>query len=183
MVVRGLCLRARLPSCPLPRAPDRSGPCTMISTAAKKTLDEDQLNDVQECFDLFDIKRCGNIDYHEFKIAMRALGFKLTREEVIMVVRKYDRSGSGRVDYDTFLTIATEKILNRDPHSEILKTFELFDVDGTGKISVENLKRVAENLGEELKDEELRAMVEEFDRDLDGELSFAEFKYILSQAF
>ena len=113
MVVRGLCLRACLPSCPLPRAPDRSGPCTMISTAAKKTLDQDQLNDVQECFDLFDIKRCGNIDYHEFKIAMRALGFKLTREEVIMVVRKYDRSGSGRVDYDTFLTIATEKILNR----------------------------------------------------------------------
>ena len=59
----------------------------------------------------------------------------------------------------------------------------MFDTRKTGKISVEDLKTIAENLGEDLPEDELKAMVEEFDRDLDGELNFNEFKYIMMQAF
>ena len=46
-----------------------------------------------------------------------------------------------------------------------------------------DLKSIAENLGEILPEEEIQAMIEEFDRDLDGHLNFAEFKYIMMQAF
>jgi len=49
----------------------------------------------------------------------------------------------------------TEKILARDPLEEIRRAFQLFDDDGTGKISVRNLKRVAKELGEPLDDDEL----------------------------
>ena len=91
--------------------------------------------------------------------------------------------GRGRVEFDIFLSIATRKILNRNPQEEILKTFDLFDVDKKGKISIDNLKIIAENLGEELPEDEIKAMIEEFDRDLDGELNFNEFRYIMTQAF
>jgi hypothetical protein len=40
-----------------------------------------------------------------------------------------------------------------------------------GKISFENLKRVAKELGENLTDEELMEMIEEADRDGDGEVN------------
>ena len=53
------------------------------------------------------------------------------------------------------LRAVTEKILARDPLDEIRRAFRLFDDDGTGRISLRNLKRVAKELGENLDDEEL----------------------------
>ncbi len=69
----------------------------------------------------------------------------------------------------------------RDPEEEIRKAFRLFDEDGSGKISVRALRRVAKELGEPLTDDEITAMVEEFDRDGDGLISEDEFAYIMRQ--
>jgi centrin-1 len=56
----------------------------------------------------------------------------------------------------------------RDSSEEILKVFELFDDEGTGKIGFKQLKRVVTELGESLSDDEMREMIEEADRDHDG---------------
>ena len=74
--------------------------------------------------------------------------------------------------------VVTEWMLDRDPKEEILKAFKLFDDDGTGKISLRNLRRVARELGENMSEEELRAMIDEFDLDNDGESEFREASVI-----
>ena len=45
----------------------------------------------------------------------------------------------------------------------------MFDDDETGKISFKNLKRIVKELGERMTDEELQEMIDEADRDGDGE--------------
>ena len=63
-----------------------------------------------------------------------------------------------------FQTVTARKILERDPREEILRAFELFDEGQKGFIDLEDLRRVARELGETgLEEEELRAMIEEFD--------------------
>ncbi|KAG8798008.1 Calcium-binding component of the spindle pole body (SPB) half-bridge, partial [Serendipita sp. 399] len=56
----------------------------------------------------------------------------------------------------------------------------LFDDDNTGKISKKNLKRVVRELNETLDDDELQAMIDEFDLDGDGEINEQEFFAIMT---
>jgi centrin-3 len=76
----------------------------------------------------------------------------------------------------------TAKYLARDPEEEMRKAFALFDEDNTGSISLRNLKKVARELGEDIPDTELEAMIEEFDTQGDGTISQEDFLSILRQA-
>ena len=73
------------------------------------------------------------------------------------------------------------KILDRDPKDEILKAFRLFGDDEAGKISFKNLKRVAKELGENMTDDEIQEMIDEADRDGDGEIGEEEFMRIMKK--
>lgn len=141
----------------------------------QKELLEEQKQEIYEAFSLFDMNNDGFVDYHELKVAMRALGFDMSKSEVLDLIEKYDRDGRRLMHYDDFYLVMGEKILNRDPLEEIRRAFKLFDDDNTGKISLKNLRRVAKELGENLTDDELRAMIDEFDLDNDGEISEREF--------
>ena len=118
-------------------------------------LSEEQTAEIKEAFDLFDTNKTGTIDYHELKVAMRALGFDVKKPEVVALMEEYDTSSTGSIEYQDFLDIMTQKIRDRDPVEEIVKAFKLFDEDGTGRISLRNLRRVAKELGENLSDDEL----------------------------
>ncbi|XP_008323352.1 centrin-3 [Cynoglossus semilaevis] len=146
----------------------------------KKELTEDQKDEIKEAFELFDTDKDKEIDYHELKVAMRALGFEVKKVDVLKILKDYDREGKGKITFEDFNEVLTERILNRDPKEEILKAFKLFDDDESGKISLRNLRRVARELGENISDEELRGMIDEFDADGDGEINQEEFLSIMS---
>ena len=102
---------------------------------------------------------------------MRALGFEPKKEEVKKMIAYVDIEGKGVIEFTDFMQLMTGKISERDPREEILKAFRLFDDDSTGKISLKNLKRVARQLGETMTEEELQEMIDEADRDGDGEIN------------
>lgn len=160
-----------------------------------EALNDDQRDEVNEAFALFDLDKDNHIDYHELKVAMKALGFDLPKQEILGILSNYgvpaSSIGNGKAAVGTgtgqgapgrlllplqaFQTVMAHRIAARDPKEEILRAFELFDEGGKGTISLADLRRVARELGEGLQEEELAAMIEEFDLDGDGAISQEEF--------
>ena len=123
----------------------------------------------------------GTIDAKELKVAMRALGFEPKKEEIRKMISDIDKDGNGNIDFQEFLDMMTTKMSEKDSREEILKAFRLFDDEEKGKITFRNLKRVAKELGENMTDEELHEMIEEADRDGDGEINEEEFLRIMKK--
>lgn len=94
---------------------------------------------------------------------MRALGFNISKREVVALVREIDPTNHGMVSFDTYLEVVTDMASRRDPHEEMKKAFLLFAGD-KDVISVQDLRRVSKQLGEKMSEDELAAMVAEFDR-------------------
>ena len=120
--------------------------------AAKKKddgLTREQEHEIREAFDLFDTDGSGTIDMQELKVAMRSLGFEPKEGEVEKMVEEVDKDGSGTIEYGEFLEMMTSKFSSKDSKEEIVKCFHLFDDDNTGAITFDNLKRVAQELGED----------------------------------
>jgi len=159
--------------------------------AALAQLSEEQREEIAEAFALFDLDKDKRIDYHELKVAMKALGFEVPKSEILALLQTHGSSstalkaqGQQSSGYQhsklllplaAFQNLMAVRILARDPREEILRAFELFDEGGKGKISLADLRRVARELGEGLQEEELVAMIEEFDLDGDGMIDREEF--------
>ena len=156
-------------------------PVAFPSQAKLKGLTDDQIQEIREAFDLFDTDGSGTIDAKELKVAMRALGLDAKKDEIRRMINDIDKDGSGTIDFNEFLNMMTARMGDRDSREEIVKVFRLFDDDETGKISFKNLKRVAQELGENMTDEELQEMIDEADRDGDGEVNEEEFFRIMKR--
>ncbi|GMI94089.1 centrin2, CALMODULIN20, CENTRIN 1 [Hibiscus trionum] len=138
-------------------------------------LSQQKRQEIKEAFELFDTDGSGTIDAKELNVAMRALGFEMTEEQINQMIADVDKDGSGAIDFDEFVHMMTAKIGERDTKEELMKAFRIIDLDNNGKISAEDVKRIAKELGEHFSDKDIQDMIEEADRDHDGEVGIEEF--------
>ena len=177
------------------RAREQKAAAENDASAALESLSEEQREEIQEAFNLFDLDKDGYIDYHELKVAMKALGFDEPKQEILSILQssgvQTPSSGGGSkgkqpvgkytgpprwlLSFAAFQVVMAQKIVNRDPQDEINRAFDLFDGEGKGGITLGDLERVAKELGEGLQPEELQAMIDEFDMNGDGAISREEF--------
>ncbi|KZZ96218.1 caltractin [Ascosphaera apis ARSEF 7405] len=164
------------------QAPQQQAHSSTSGSNPLNDLTEEQREEINEAFTLFDLDRDRHLDYHELRVALRALGFTLAKTDLLTLLTTYGvprnatagahsksspaalHPSSLLMPLSAFQTITARKILERDPREEIMRAFELFDEGGKGYIDLEDLRRVARELGETgLEEDELRAMIEEFD--------------------
>ena len=144
-------------------------------------LTEDEIEEIKEAFDLFDTDGSGTIDPKELKAAMQSLGFDAKNQTIFQMISDLDRNKSGDIDFEEFLDMMTARMSDKDTREDINKVYRLFDDDGTGSISLKNLRRVARELGETMTDEELQEMIDRADSNGDSLVSADDFYNIMTK--
>ncbi|CAB9523971.1 Putative calmodulin-like protein [Seminavis robusta] len=142
-------------------------------------MSQEEIDEYKEAFGMFDINGDGTIELTELKQVMLQLGQNPAEEDLIEMMRLVDVNGDNEIDFDEFLVMMTMRSGERDTEAELREAFKLFDLDGSGTISREELKTLMKNLGQALTDEEIDAMIDEVDINLDGEISFDEFQALM----
>ncbi|KAL3616573.1 hypothetical protein CASFOL_039963 [Castilleja foliolosa] len=144
-------------------------------------------NQHKQVFNLIDTNRDGKLTTLEIKQVLLTLGHEKKRaeQEAKAMVSEMDFNGDGFVDLDEFMNVM--KSYDSPTHgifreSEIKEAFRVFDVDGDGLISAEELHRVLERLGK-CSVKECRKMIKGVDRDGDGFVNFEDFKTMMSVGY
>lgn len=97
---------------------------------------------------------------------------------VLFLDHQADTDGNGTIDFSEFVGMmpaATRNERAENAEEEMLEAFQIFDADGNGNISADELRQIMENLGERLTQEEVEDMVKEADIDGDGQINYEEF--------
>ncbi|OMJ73088.1 hypothetical protein SteCoe_28316 [Stentor coeruleus] len=144
---------------------------------AKQTygFTEEEVNEIKEAFDLFDYDSSGFIEIIEILPIIKDKS-KSAYNNLI----ELQKNGLKEIYFDTFLK-ACGTNYNKGTRQYSDEVFNNFCDETTGKITLKSLKKVAQELGENLTDEELIDIIKSHDSDGDGQLSIDEFYTVMSR--
>jgi len=152
-----------------------------VSTSKLSKLPKEKREELRMAFEVLDIDGSGAIDANELRVAMQALGFEPDKEEIKRMIKDADKNGDGVIQFEEFEEMMTAKMGEKSSREEIEEAFGLFDHDRSGVITFAKLKRVAEELSEQLSDDDLREMITIADTDNSGGVGFEQFYQIMTQ--
>merc|ERR1719312_783025 len=146
-----------------------------------KEMDALHNAELKEAFDAFDKDGSGAISQDELLGVMRAMGQNPTEDEVLNLMMEADLDGNGTIEFQEFSELMKEKYRFEDQESDLKEAFKLFDRDRDGFITLKELKKVSQILGNLMEQEELEEFMREADVDGNGQLDYEEFcKMMLS---
>ena len=126
-----------------------------IATKNRALIDDDNMEELKEAFTLFDTNHNGSIDARELKAAMRALGHEVTKKMCTAMFREVDKDPESALNFDEFCKVMAPRLKAADTRDEVMKVYQIFDADKQGYITIRELRRMADDCGETMTDEEL----------------------------
>ncbi len=157
---------------------------TTTTKIEKSGLSNDEVDEIRQAFDLFDTNGTGKIDPKELKAAMQSLGFDTKNPTIYTLIADLDTpeaAKNGGVNFDDFVGSINNKLGDKESKEGIHRIFELFiDDPNADTITLSSLKKIAQELGENMSAEELKDMLER--ASANGiELTFDEFYEIMTK--
>lgn len=132
-------------------------------------LTEEQIAEFKKAFILVDKDEDGIITARELSLVLQYLGHNITEEEALNQV------DGVTIDFPSFLCLLAMKMRDGDREEDLVEPFRKFDLDGTGFISLAELRYVLADLGEKLTDEEVDEITREADPNNDGHINYEDF--------
>ncbi|GFS37600.1 calcium-binding EF-hand family protein [Actinidia rufa] len=148
-------------------------------------------NDLNRIFEKLDQNGDGFVSLDELKWLLETIGIRASQDELQSLVGK---KSLDLIDFMLFYDTIIKQNINGDDELEkdevlqdnnlendLAKTFDVYDVNGDGYISCEELQSVLSRLGfwNEYCGRDCRSMIKRYDMNSDGVLDFEEFKNMM----
>ncbi|KPU78282.1 uncharacterized protein Dana_GF10252, isoform E [Drosophila ananassae] len=154
---------------------------------------------LRTAFDLLDRNRDGRVTANELQFMLKNLGINVRDEIIHDLIREASHSGNGLINEAEFLQWVgriqalrdeqqqhEESASNSKPADEaddvtedLIAAFRVFDRDGNGFITRDELQTAMEMIGEPLNEAQLEQLLAIADLDQDGRINYEEFTRLL----
>ncbi|XP_075163956.1 ecdysone-induced protein 63F 1 isoform X2 [Haematobia irritans] len=170
-------------------------------TVKKKPFTEVELSDLRTAFDLLDRNRDGRVTANELQFMLKNLGINVRDEIINDLIREASHSGNGLINEAEFLQwVGRIQALRDEQHQQqqqqqeenaskpdelddvtedLIAAFRVFDRDGNGFITRDELQTAMEMIGEPLTETQLTQLLAIADLDQDGRINYEEFTRLL----
>ncbi|XP_073843086.1 ecdysone-induced protein 63F 1 isoform X3 [Musca autumnalis] len=165
----------------------------------KKPFTEVELSDLRTAFDLLDRNRDGRVTANELQFMLKNLGINVRDEIINDLIREASHSGNGLINEAEFLQwVGRIQALRDEQHQQqqqeenaskpdelddvtqdLIAAFRVFDRDGNGFITRDELQTAMEMIGEPLTETQLTQLLAIADLDQDGRIDYEEFTKLL----
>ena len=124
----------------------------------KPEFSKEELYSIEKAFKLF-ADRNGMINLNNMVIAMKELKFDENEPVIYDLMAELESENTTGLTYDEFVDKLTAKLQDRDSQKSVERVFDLFVEDPKGTVTYEVLKKVHQEIGEDVPEEELRRLI------------------------
>lgn len=138
-----------------------------------KGLSFDELVEIKQAFDNFDVDKCGEMDPDELKQSL----LELESNQIIESMIKYiNENALSTIDFGTFLDIMMYNLDSSEKSEDLLKMFNYFQEDDDQSKEI-NIEKIAKKMfHEKITQEELENIV----KNTEGKINFEKFEEFMT---
>ena len=123
-------------------------------------LSEHQIEEFKKAFSHFDANGDGVISISELSAAMKELGHYPTDIELEEMIREVDAAEKKALNFEEFVAIMLKQVSDYEAEEKTIEAFKLFDRQGSGVIRKSELEYIMTTLGDPMKEEEVKDLLE-----------------------
>jgi len=142
-------------------------------------MSDAQIKDLRETFIAMDEDGDGLLTVKELEEGMQRAGMTEIPPELNDIIKDVDSNGSGTIDYTEFLAATLDR-KNYIAEDVCWAAFRVFDKDGSGTISKDELAQVlSDGAVAAVAQKDIAELLNEVDQNGDGEIDFQEFMHMM----
>ena len=141
-------------------------------------LTDEKLKECKIIFDLIDKDKDTKLTPEELGPALRVCGASPSQQELDMAIQS-SGDKSNLITFEKFINIYENLINNQDSEEDIINELKKLDRNGSGTITVNDLKNLLANYGDVLTKEEVDDIIQEANADKGGNINIEKFAKIL----
>ena len=144
-------------------------------------LSEQEICELHEAFNIFDVESDGSIDSKQLIILMNSLKQFPNQKELEKILNEFNIDKNGQIYFNQFLKIMAKRLKNiKEDEDRYLKNlFSNLDRNNNGLISIHEIRYIVTHSNENISEKDIETIMKEADTDGDGLISFEEFMTIM----